>query len=92
MQILIDIPEKEYEKWQTDGEIDALVVRDALINCAPLPRRRGRLIDADEMAAQAAARFLKEQDNTAGELEKTINEIIYKKIQELIKKAPAIEI
>ena len=36
MKLIIDIPEEEYKKWQEDGEIDALIVRDALVNGVPL--------------------------------------------------------
>lgn len=51
MQIVIDIPEEEYKRWKEDGEIDALIVRDALQNGTPLPKGHGRLIDADSMIA-----------------------------------------
>ena len=35
MQIVIDIPKEEYKRWKEDGEIDALIVRDALKNGVP---------------------------------------------------------
>ncbi len=49
MKLVIDIPEQEYTRWITDGEIDALIVRDALRNGIPLPKGHGRLIDADKL-------------------------------------------
>ena len=49
MQIVIDIPEKEYKRWQDEGEMDALIVRNSLVNGTPLPKGHGRLIDADEL-------------------------------------------
>lgn len=52
MQIVIDIPEEEYKRWKEDGEIDAVIVRDALINNTPLPKNHGRLIDADELRCE----------------------------------------
>lgn len=38
MRVVIDIPEDDYNRWTEDGEIDALVVRDALKNAAQLPK------------------------------------------------------
>lgn len=52
MQIVIEIPEDEYNRWQEDGEMDALIVRDAIVNGAPLPKGHGRLIDADEIRCE----------------------------------------
>ena len=49
MKVIIEIPEEEYTRWITDGEIDALIVRDALRNGIPLPKGHGRLIDADKI-------------------------------------------
>jgi hypothetical protein len=49
MQIVIDIPEKEWTRWIIDGEIDAIVLRNSLINGTPLPKEHGRLIDADRL-------------------------------------------
>lgn len=51
MQVVIDIPDDDYAQWKQDGWIDATVVRDALVNCTPLPKGHGRLIDADDMIA-----------------------------------------
>lgn len=52
MKLIIDIPEEEYKRWKEDGEIDAVIVRDALINSTPLPKKHGRLIDADELRCE----------------------------------------
>lgn len=38
MKIVIDIPDNEYTRWIEDGEINALVVRDALEDGTPLPK------------------------------------------------------
>lgn len=32
MKLLIEIHDEEYERWLAEGEIDAIIVRDALIN------------------------------------------------------------
>ena len=49
IELVIKMPEEEYKRWKEDGEIDAVIVRDALINGTLLPKRHGRLIDADAL-------------------------------------------
>lgn len=53
VELVIKIPEKEYQRWQKDGEMDALIVRNAIVNGTPLPKGHGRLIDADELVKEA---------------------------------------
>lgn len=36
MKVVIEIPDDEYRRWKEDGEIDAIVVRDALMQGVPL--------------------------------------------------------
>lgn len=48
MKLIIDIPEEEYKRWKEDGEMDAFIARDALVNGVPLPKNHGRLIDERE--------------------------------------------
>lgn len=45
---MTQIPDDEYKRWKTEGEMDAFIVRDAMVNGTPLPKGHGRLIDADE--------------------------------------------
>ena len=35
MKLIIDIPEEDYKEWIDNGEINALVVRDSLVNGTP---------------------------------------------------------
>lgn len=47
IELVIKMPEEEYKRWKEDGEIDAVIVRDALINGTPLPKGHGDLIDVN---------------------------------------------
>lgn len=38
MQIVIDIPDEEYKRWREVGEMDALIVRNSLVNGTPLDK------------------------------------------------------
>ena len=55
MKLVIDIPCDDYTQWKQDGWIDATVVRDALVNCTPLPKGHGRLIDANKFIKKVNA-------------------------------------
>ena len=49
MQIVIDIPEDEYNivKYGQYGNINIDIVRKAIAKGTPLPKGHGRLVDAD---------------------------------------------
>lgn len=47
MQIVIDIPEKDYQLMK-DGHIPFNIL-DKMMNGTPLPKGHGRLVDADEL-------------------------------------------
>lgn len=49
MQMIIDIPDEEYRRWKVEGEMDALIVRDALVKGIKLPKLHGRIIDEKEI-------------------------------------------
>ena len=51
MQIVIDIPEDEYNiaKYGQYGNINIDIVRKALANGTPLPKGHGRLIDENKL-------------------------------------------
>lgn len=49
MQMIIDIPDEEYRRWKVEGEMDALIVRDALVKGIKLPKLHGRIIDENEI-------------------------------------------
>jgi len=51
MQIVIDIPEEEYNiaKFGQYGNINTEIVRAAIKNGTPLPKGHGALIDFDEL-------------------------------------------
>ena len=51
MQIVIDIPEDEYNivKYGQYGNINIDIVRKAIAKGTPLPKGHGRLIDADAL-------------------------------------------
>ena len=38
MQIVIDIPDEEYKRWREVREMDALIVRNSLVNGTPLDK------------------------------------------------------
>ena len=49
MKVVIDIPENEYERLQRDaGWTNLELYRELVKNGQPLPKRHGRLIDADK--------------------------------------------
>ena len=48
MQIVIEIPEEEYEYLKTNHSHEVFY-GDAIANGTPLPEHHGRLIDADEL-------------------------------------------
>lgn len=50
MQIVIDIPEKEYERMKEKRMFGNVTTwKDAICNGTPLPKGHGRLIDADAL-------------------------------------------
>lgn len=38
MQVVIDIPDEEYKRWREVREMDALIVRNSLVNGTPLDK------------------------------------------------------
>lgn len=51
MQIVIDIDEETFIKVKQHGIITDRTVVNAIANGVPLPKGRGRLVDADELKA-----------------------------------------
>lgn len=49
MQIVIDIPEEEYEEIINREDCGLHVLTKAIANGTPLPKGHGRLIDADAL-------------------------------------------
>lgn len=49
MQIVIDIPEREYEEIISSEDCGLHTLTRAIANGTPLPKGHGRLIDADEL-------------------------------------------
>lgn len=50
MKIVIDMPEREYERLQRDaGWTNLEIYRELIKNGMPLPKGHGRLIDADAL-------------------------------------------
>lgn len=52
MKLIIDIDEETYKRVSTDdayvlGEVDFILIENAIANGTPLPKGHGRLIDAD---------------------------------------------
>lgn len=61
MRLVIDIPDEEYERWKTVGEMDAFIVRKAMLNGTPLPKGHGfiAICDSDEELSEQAIQELK---------------------------------
>ena len=49
MQIVIDIPEEDFERCKKKFQMRINIMGDAIANGIPLPKWHGRLIDADAL-------------------------------------------
>lgn len=49
MQIVIDIPEEEFERCKKRFQMRINIMSNAIANGIPLPKGHGRLIDADKL-------------------------------------------
>ena len=76
MKIVIEIPDDEYQRWTTEGEMDAFIARDAMVNGKPLSEVIEAIKEKAEIYCSYCGRWAdKDEQNLTLEQEPILDKI-----------------